>query len=197
MIEPVDRRLWVYGEVLFPGAAHQWVQDTSWGRARWFLAFPYAYFTSPPGIEKAVVQVEKVFITRLPVPADINDTKWRIHVIVRNIGTDTVQAYSIWVAQTVSAISAGAVVHRSHSSLSVSVVHDSDGEILSVGVPLDEGEGLIELLPESGQHVSRVSLPDVPELADLETTSHSSFRICDNFTLDVREPAPRLVRRYP
>jgi hypothetical protein len=100
-IEQVDRRLWVYGENLNPGEAHQWVQDTSWGRLRWFLAFPYAYPSSAS--HRPVVEIERVFITRIAdgMFPEVND-KWRVHVVIRNIGNENVQSYSIWVCQTVT-----------------------------------------------------------------------------------------------
>jgi hypothetical protein len=196
MIEQVDKRLWVYGESLLPGVAHQWVQDTSWGRARWFLAFPYAYITLPP--EKAgPIQIESVFITRSPVPNDPDDTKWRIHVIVRNNGTGhRIQSYSIWVAQTAGPVPTSSSASSIGSHMKAFVVHGADGSMASLGVPFDDSEGPIELIAEGDQRVSPVSIQAVPELLGLETGPQLKSPIMDNFVLEEGEGGFKLIPKY-
>jgi hypothetical protein len=89
MIEQINRGLWVAGFGLAPGQVHHWVQDgQTYGKVRWFLAYPLAL----SGVNRAL-EIENVF-TRVR-----EDGERRIEVIVRNIGT-TVANYGIFVAET-------------------------------------------------------------------------------------------------
>ena len=89
MAEQVNRTLWTTGFSLAPGQVHHWVQDgQTYGKVRWFLAYPIAL----AGVNRAV-EIEKVF-TRVK-----EDGERRIEVIVRNIGT-TIAHYGIFVAET-------------------------------------------------------------------------------------------------
>ena len=89
MAEQVNRGLWTAGFGLAPGQVHHWVQDgQTYGRVRWFLAFPLAL----SGVNRAV-EIEQVF-TRVSAEGER-----RIEVIVRNLGT-TVANYGIFVAET-------------------------------------------------------------------------------------------------
>jgi hypothetical protein len=89
MAEEVNRGLWVAGFNLAPGQVHHWVQDgQTYGKVRWFLAFPLAL----AGVNRAV-EIERVF-TRVR-----ENGERRIEVIVRNIGP-TIANYGIFVAET-------------------------------------------------------------------------------------------------
>ncbi len=89
MSEQINRGLWVAGFGLAPGQVHHWAQDgQTYGKVRWFLAYPLAL----SGVNRAL-EIENVF-TRVR-----EDGERRIEVIVRNIGT-TVANYGIFVAET-------------------------------------------------------------------------------------------------
>jgi hypothetical protein len=184
MIEQVDRRLWTYGGPLSAGVSHHWLQDTGWGRLRWFLGFPYAYPAQATHVPE--VEVERVWISRHTDgswPPD-NDF-WRVHVIIRNVGAEFVQSYAIWVAQTMPVTA----VTRDRRLL---VVHDAHGTIRSVGVAVDQSEGAITLVPDADEHVSEVEAGD---LLGPATAPDAAPDLAATHRLELGDGAPRLVPR--
>ena len=86
----VNTALWAVGIGLPPGQEHHWFQDgQTYGRVRWFIAYPLAL----AGVQRSV-EIVRVFTL---VKADGGR---QIRVNVRNVGTEDA-TYGVFVAEAV------------------------------------------------------------------------------------------------
>ncbi len=79
--------------------------------------------------------------------------------------------------------------------MKVLVLHDEQGNILSLGVPDREFGGQVSLLPEAGQQVTEVDFPSIKEAIDEEAHVQPLLDILQYHRLELGDKEPKLVRK--
>ncbi len=74
-------------------------------------------------------------------------------------------------------------------------MHDKHGNITSVGVSGLEFGGRISLIPESGQQVSEMDVPDVTDDITDEKNLQRLLDIAEHYRIGFYDKEPKLIRK--
>ena len=75
------------------------------------------------------------------------------------------------------------------------VLHDEQGNIISIGVPGREAGGQLSLLPEQGQRVTEMELPDIMGDITDEANLQPLLDILEHHRLEFGDTEPKFVRQ--
>jgi len=82
--------------------------------------------------------------------------------------------------------------------MKIFVVHDTKGGVKSAGVSGPAFAGQVHLIPQKGQRVSEIDVPDMPaqvsvETIDQEADARHLLDLVQHHRVDVKSKVPRLI----